>query len=268
MTGPDQPPILDYLPQAYRTGGGVLAGFLAPVQAMFDQLGTAVSGLPDLFDPATTPPPQLPYRGADPDDFLGYLASWLAIGLRADKPVDWNRGYLRRAIELAAERGTFAGVDGLLRAWLRGDLLDPPGRELLVLTDLAAPVNGVDTPFQLGVQSLLGVQTVLGPAPPRFFVADLVVDPAVPDLRSPAGLDALARSARALLDAEKPAGSYYQLRVRGRTMQLAPADPAAWRPGESYAQLPDPAADPPVAGTSLLCDGPWVYGGSPTPYDF
>jgi hypothetical protein len=116
------------------------------------------------------------------------------------------------------------------------------------------------------VQSLLGVQTVLGEGPPHFFVADLVVDPAVPDLHDPVGLDALQRSARALLDAEKPAQTYYELRLRGRTMQLAPADPAAARPGEIYAQLEDRLATPPVTGTALLWDDPWVYGGSPAPF--
>jgi phage tail-like protein len=270
---PDQPAILGYLPEAYRTGGGVLADFLGPVQAMYDQLGAAIGGLPGLFDPATTPPPQLPYPGADPAAFLAYLAGWLAIPLRPDKPVDWTRTYLARAIELAAERGTYPGVAALLRAWLRGELLAPAegmpaGRAPLVLTDLAAPVNGVDSPFQLGVQSLLGVHTVLAPAPRGFFVADLVADPAVPDLHTPTGVDAMVRSATALLDAEKPANSYYQLRLRGRTMQLAPADPAAARPGECYAQLPDPAADPPVPGSTLLWDGPWVSGGAPTSYDF
>lgn len=269
MTDPTQPWIVDHLPEAYRSSGGVLADFLAPIGAVLDELRTAVAGsgdgtggLPDLFDPATTPPAQLRYRDGDPFAFLDYLAGWLAIPLRPDKPAQWNRAYLRRAIELAAARGTFAGVDGLLRAWLHGDLLEPPGRELLVLTDLAAPINGVDGPFQLGVQSLLGVQTVLGEAPAHFFVADLVVDPTVRDLHDPVGLDALQRSARALLDAEKPAGTYYQLRLRGRTMQLAPADPADARPGEIYAQL----EGPPVTGTALLWDDPWVYGGSPDPF--
>lgn len=278
MTGPTpappQPPrIIEYLPETYRGSGGPLGDFLAPIEAMFDELRAAVTGagdgtggLPDLFDPAATPPAQLPYRGGDPFAFLDYLAGWLAIPLRPEKPVDWNRRYLRRAIELAAARGTVPGVEGLLRAWLQGDLLEPPGRELLVLTDLAAPLNGVDAPFQLGVQSLLGVQTVLDEAPPHLFVADLVVDPTVPDLHNPVGLDALQQSARALLDAEKPADSYYQLRLRGRTMQLAPADLAAARPGEIYAQLEDRSATPPVSGTALLWDDPWVYGGSPAPF--
>jgi hypothetical protein len=49
-------------------------------------------------------------------------------------------------------------------------------------------------------------------------------------------------------------------------MQLAPADPATVRPGEVYAQLEDRLATPPVTGTALLWDDPWVYGGSPAPF--
>jgi phage tail-like protein len=265
--GAPEPWILRYLPEAYR-GDDLLAAFLGPVQAVFDELrasvtgpGDGTGGLPDLFDPATTPPAQLRHHGGDDFAFLDYLASWRAIPLRPEKPVEWNRRYLARAIALAGVRGTLAGVDGLLRAWLDGDLLDPPGRELLVITDLASPVNGVDSPFQLGVQSLLGVHTVLGEPSAHFFVADLVIAPDVRDLRDPVGLDALQRAARTLLDAEKPAYTYYELRVRGRPMQLAPADPAEHRPGEIYAQLEDRAADPPVSGTALLWDEPGVFAG-------
>ena len=272
--GPARRSIVEYLPEVYRTGGGVLEPFLAPIQQMFDELNAVVSGapdgtggLPDLFAPGTTPPPQLGHPGGEPFAFLAYLAGWLAIPLRPEKPVDWNRRYLSRAIELAAVRGTLPGVDGLLRAWLAGDLLEVAGpRPLLLVTDLSSPTNGVDTVFQLDAHSVLGVETVLGEGPGHFFVADLVVDPTVRDLRGPVGLDALQRSARALLDAEKPADTYYELRVRGRTMQLAPADPGDARPDETYAQLEDPLAQPPVTGTTLPWDQPWVFGGSPSPF--
>jgi phage tail-like protein len=285
VTPPTRRPIVDYLPEAYRAGGGVLAAFLAPVQEMFDELDRAVAGtdgtggLPDLVDPAATPPGELAHRGASPLAFLDYLASWLAIGLRPEKPVEWNRRYLARAIELAAVRGTLPGVDGLLRAWLAGDLAPDVARELVpgptggsgarpapLVTDLLPAANGVDTVFQLD-GSRLGVDTVLGLGPPQFFVADIVVDPAVRDLHDPVGLDALQRSARALLDAEKPAATYYELRVRGRTMQLAPADPSAARPGEMYAQFEDAGADPPVVGTTLLWDSPWVFASSSSTVD-
>ena len=55
---------------------------------------------------------------------------------------------------------------------------------------------------------------------------------------------------RLLLDAEKPAYTYYQLRVRAHTMQLAPLRRCDERKEEIYAQ---------VGETTLLWDEPWVF---------
>ena len=273
----------DYLPEVLRTGGGARAGqaagaaadfldrFLAAFEDVFEALQREIEGLPDgtgglpdLFDPELTPPPQFPHRQGDAFDFLRYLASWVGLVLRAEKPVDWNRTYLRRALALASRRGTLAGLDELLRAWLRDDLLeaDPP---LLVLTDLTRAHNAVDTAFQLD-DAVLGVQTLLGEGPPFFFVVDLVIDPSARVLRHPIGLDVLQRATRTLLDAEKPAYTYYDLRIRGHTMQLAPPSGTAGRPGEIYAQLEDADPSRPLLGTTMLWgDEPWTFGAGDAP---
>jgi hypothetical protein len=228
-------------------------------------------GIPDLFSPNTTPPPQFKHR-PKPDfnfvnffDFLNhfaylnYLASWIALPLRAEKSADWNRRFFNAAIPLYAQRGTLPGMDALLRAWLKDDLLetDPP---LLILTDLTRTCNDADAVFQLAPEddrdrkpgetyAQLGLTTSLGEGPPFFFIADLVTDPTVKALRNPAGLDLFVRAARFLLDAEKPAHTYYQLRVRARTMQLAPPRGQEVK-GEIYAQ---------VGATTLLWDEPCVF---------
>jgi phage tail-like protein len=269
----------DYLPEVFRTGGGAHAGqaageaadfldrFLAAFEELFEELQQEVEGLPDgtgglpdLFDPDLTPPPQFPHGQGGSFDYLGYLASWVGLALRSEKPDDWNRAYFRRALELSAERSTPGGLERLLRAWLRGDLLEtnPPQ---LVLTDLTRASNAVDSIFQLDpdVPPVLGVQTVLGEGPPCFFVVDLVTDPVVRELRNPIGLDVLQRATRSLLDAEKPANSYYQLRIRASTMQLAPADEADAQPDELYAQLEDLTGEQPLLGTTLLWDEPLVF---------
>jgi hypothetical protein len=121
--------------------------------------------------------------------------------------------------------------------------------------------NEVDTVFQLApekkedakpgeIYAQLSVNTVLGEGPPFFFIADLITDPTVRELRNPVGLDAFQRAARFLLDAEKPAHTYYQLRVRAHTLQLTPERDADKEPGEIYAQ---------VGETTLLWDEPWVF---------
>ncbi|HEX6673742.1 MAG TPA: hypothetical protein VF486_01770 [Actinomycetes bacterium] len=271
----------DYLPEVFRTGGGARAGqaaggaadfldrFLAAFEILFEELQREVEGLPDgtgglpdLVDPDLTPPAQFPHRQGDAFDFLRYLAGWVGLVLRPEKPVDWNRRYFRRALGLSDRRGTLGGLDALLRVWLDGDLLEtePP---LLLLTDLTRTRNDVDAVFQLDPAEppVLGVDTVLGEGPPFFFVVDLPADPTVRELRNPIGLDVLQRATRTLLDAEKPASSYYQLRVRATTMQLKPADPAEERAGEIYAQLEDLTGDPPLLGTALLWEEPAVFDG-------
>ncbi len=280
----------DYLPAVITTGGlartGTAAGdqaaafleqFLAPFEALFEELQGAIEGtpasagtvpiaggIPDIFAPALTPPAELTHRGGDPFGFLSYLASWIGLALRPERSADWNRQFISQAIQLELLRGTSAGLDALLRAWLSGDLkvTDPP---MLVLTDLTRAYNQVDTTFQLDVNAVLGVQTALGEGPPFFFVVDLVADTSVRELRNPVGLDVLQRATRTLLAAEKPANTYYQLRIRTATMQLAPADPADAQPGEIYAQLEDAAGPPPLLGTTLLWDEPWVFNSDAQP---
>jgi hypothetical protein len=103
--------------------------------------------------------------------------------------------------------------------------------------------------FQLGVTATLGLDTLLGSGPPFAFVVDLVVDPQRSDLRTPAGLEAVQRAARAVLDAEKPAHTYYQLAVRAGTMQFAP-------PGQTDI---DGSPGAQIGVTTLLWQEPWVF---------
>lgn len=210
-----------------------------------DVLNIHPGGIPDLFNPDTILPPQFEHSPQSELDYLEYLADWIALPLRAEKSAEWNRRFFQTAITLYPLRSTLPGMQELLRAWLKGDLLetDPP---LLVLTDLTRSHTEVDTVFQLGETATLGVNTVLGEGPPFFFIADLVTDPNVGELHSPVGIDIFQRAARSLLDTEKPAYTYYQLRVRAHTMQLAPPNDL----GEAYAQ---------VGVTTMLWEEPLIY---------
>lgn len=244
-------------------------------------------GIPELFNPDTTPPAEFTHRPLPDFAYLNYLASWLALPLRAEKSVAFNRAFFDAAVPLYIQHSTLPGTDALLRAWLKGDLLEvnPP---LLVLTDLGRTYNDIKAIFQLApdgmtladallarpreVYAQLGVNTglgegelepgvvpSLGEGAPFFFIADLITDPSVRDMRNPFGLDVFQRAARLLLDLEKPAHTYYQLRVRATTMQLAPALAADEKPGEVYAQLDDPNPSNPLRGTAMLFEEPLVF---------
>lgn len=233
--------------------------FLQAFETLFEQLEAEIEGtpdltsggIPDLFSPNTTPPPQFanrPQPGPGDIDFLDYLASWLALPLRTEKSIDWNRQFFNTAIPLYSERSTLPGIDGMLRAWLKDDLLETTPATLVV-ADLGSTQTDADTVFQLGVTATMGVDTVLGEGPPFLFVVDLIADPTVTVLHTPAGLDVMQRAACFMLDSEKPAHTYYELRVRASTMQLAPPNQTTID-GKPGAQ---------IGATTLLWQHPWVY---------
>ena len=233
-----------------------LRGFLQAFETLFEQLESEIEGatnlasggIADLFSPDTTPPLQFARAGSGATDFLSYLASWLALPLRPEKSTDWNRKFFDAAIPLYSQRSTLPGLDGMLRAWLQGELLETHPA-LMDVTDLRPAHTDAASVFQLGVTATMGVDTVLGEGPPFLFIADLLADPQVSALRTPAGLDVMQRAARFMIDAEKPAHTYYQLRLRGSTMQLAPPN-ATTIDGLPAAQ---------IGATTLLWRDPWIY---------
>lgn len=234
------------------------ASFVAALQTG-DILSVYPGGIPDLFNPDTTPPPQFTHRPQPDFDYLNYLASWIALPLRAEKSESFNRAFFDAAIPLYTQRSTLPGMDALLREWLKGDLLETDPL-LLVLTDLTRTYNDVDTIFQLAperdedrksseIYAQIGLNAVLGEGPPFFFIADLIANPKVLELRNPLGLDVFERAARFLLDAEKPAFTYYQLRVRTHTMQLP-------EPGQTTI---DGRPGAQIGETTLLWEEPQVF---------
>jgi hypothetical protein len=232
-------------------------------------------GVPDLFNPDLTPPPQFArrlrlddYQAELDSTFLNFLASWIGLPLRDElipragetdlngqlrinetayerRKARWNRHLMRTAVGIYPRRGTRSGVEGMLRAWLKDDLVE----ERVIVTDLLRTHTDIDAVFQLGVRATLGVDTVLGEGSPFFFIVDLTPDPTVRGLRNPAGIDVFLREARYILETETPAHTYYELRVRVSTMQLAPPI-GSERPGEIYAQLGE---------TTQFWDKPAVY---------
>jgi hypothetical protein len=260
--------VIDHLPGFYREidPDGVLAGLLAAFDELLDGLlaeihgRDGVGGICDLWDPATTPPPQFPDDGQRSDDlaFLALIAGWLDLPLRPPPAHDaaWNRAFLQAVLPVLDRRGTLHGLDTLLRAWLAGQVVD--GLPLLI-TDLASRANAAPSAIQLDVTATLAVDTVLGDGPAGYFVVDVVLDPANPALRRPNTIDACQRAVRQLLDSERPAHTTYQLRLRGTTLQLAPQDKHDQQDGEVYARLEGPSGEEGAPGTALLWSEPWTY---------
>jgi len=231
----------DYLPEVFRAdevdGVSFLSQFLKAFQDRFEELEAEIEGppnltsggIPDLFDPNTTPPPQFAHLPQPKFDYLEYLASWIGLPLRTDvarragetetqyetRRLQHNRAFFNQAIPLYAKRGTLAGLEAMLRAWLQDELAE------LLLTDLTRINNDIDTIFQLApenavdkvpgeVYAQVGLNTVLGEGPPFFFIVDLTINPSLPATER----DLIEQAVRFLLDAEKPSYTYYELRLR------------------------------------------------------
>lgn len=154
--------------------------------------GAQLAGIQRYFEPG----PDLLDLQRAPKDFLPWLASWVALSLRDD----WNETERRRLISqivpLYQQRGTRQGLKGILQTYLA---LTDPERDITI--------QEYFNPLQVGDVSTVGVDTSIGGIP-HYFSVHVV-------LRSP---DAdkvwmVCRSLPEIIDAWKPAHTYYDLAV-------------------------------------------------------
>jgi phage tail-like protein len=129
-----------------------------------------VGGLSAYFDPQTTP-----------EEFLPWLAGWVALSLRADWDAATKRAFIQEIVPLYHQRGTPAGLRRMLEIYTREAV-------------------EVDDAFD---------------DPPHFFQVKLTLSEADPDR-----LAAKQEIARAIVDQEKPAHTFYALKVAVPTMRL------------------------------------------------
>ena len=168
---------LDHLPAVYHQDP-FLGRFLLAFETILTGPGTAgqpgieetIGRLPEHFDPETTP-----------DEFLPWLAGWVALALRADWDATTKRGFVREIAPLYRLRGTRAGLERMLEIYTR---------EAVTVDD-----------------------TVVDP--PHFFQVQLTLSDA-----DPHRLRRKQEIARAIIDQEKPAHTFYALRVAVPTMRL------------------------------------------------
>jgi phage tail-like protein len=169
-----------------------------------------LTGLPDP-DPPNLPavPPGLEHildtietyfdPSSAPDDFLPWLAGWVATSLREDWDTATRRSFIAHIVPLYRRRGTARALQASLQIYLNptGDPLRDAGVEVL-----EAPRPGDPT--------------YPTPYPPRYFqVRFTVVE------RNPAILTRRAAIATEIIDREKPAHTYYGLFIGSASLQIA-----------------------------------------------
>jgi phage tail-like protein len=219
---------LDYLPAIFaEDGDGDGPTFLARFLLGFERV---LTGLGDVDDPGLEEKlegiqselgrPGLagseryfePGPGADvedgfraPAEFLDWLGTWVALAFRGDLGDAKQRESLQRelianAVWLYSLRGTKEGLEQLLGIYTR----------------MGVTVEELEARWQLGAaNSTLGVDTYLDGGAPHFFRV-VVRFPA----SDPRGRARLTELAQAIVDAEKPAHTHYDLEILMNTMLL------------------------------------------------
>jgi phage tail-like protein len=214
---------LDDLPALYRTPArGGRPDFLSRFLLAFEQILTGVGdpsrpGLEEMLDGIKDasgktllagahrffePGPGLPEAERAPLEFLDWLGNWVALTLRGDWTEGEQRRILAEIVPSYRQRGTREGVRRILSAFTGLSIESISIAELL-------------SPLQIGVSATVGTDTVVGGSLPHYFVVDALVPASdVADLFRKRSI------LRAILDLEKPAHTFYDLRIQVPTMQV------------------------------------------------
>ncbi len=232
---PEESKYLKYLPSVYREDGdGVQEGFMGRFLQAFEEMlegagsgsdpagvHTLVEDIANYFDPDFAPA-----------QFIDWLAGWVALELQ--QTADWmeddygettavvdqvqpfaaardtrNRNLIKNAASLYQKRGTRNGMQELLAIYAKLAPGTPP-------EDIEKFVRIIEATnlFQIGVTTIIGTQTSIGERP-HYFQVEIVIP--APD---PVALTNYKRSVANVIDAEKPAHTYYDLIVTVPTMQV------------------------------------------------
>lgn len=210
---------LDYLPAVYQQDATVeQPNFLGRFLLTFEQILTGLGevnepGLEEvldgLIDPVSgtlrmaglhryfEPGPGLADTARAPTEFLEWLASWVALTLRADLDEATQRKLIANAVHLYSLHGTKRGLE----------------ETLSIYTPLTVTINELNTPFQLGVHATIGTDTILDGGAPHFFrvllrLPTLDLEPKYKELVT------------AIIELEKPAHTYYALDVDTPSLQI------------------------------------------------
>jgi phage tail-like protein len=193
MTGEklNQSDYVQYLPAALQADP-----FLGQFLLAFEQILTGLP--PKLLSADTTKAPPGLEKLIDqihtyfdptltPVEFLPWLANWVALSLREDWSENVKRNFIRQIVPLYRLRGTKDGLTAMLRLYLENE------REKVDIYEFDPPAHYFQVELELASQDL----------------------------------DAYRRKekiARAIIDREKPAHTFYALQIRMPTMRLISAE--------------------------------------------
>ncbi len=216
MSTSTQSRYIRYLPGIYQDAGDTLTKFLIPFEEQFSALEALLATVDNYMAPGLTPT----------DEFLPWLAGWVALTLDEEWPETARRRLLCEAVELYRWRGTAQGLRRYLELYtkLPQDQIEirearwPGGMQIGV----ASKIGG----FQRGAACPGEIRQVRRRDPPLYrdyYVVDTVAPPGHP--RVPAGRRMFVYFDAAQVVRVDAGGSAVQVWQRGK------AQPATYAPG-------------------------------------
>ena len=134
-----------------------------------------------------------------PAEFVDWLASWVGLALKEDWTEKKRREVIAKIVPIYRMRGTRRGLEEYLRIYVDGDVT----------------INDDPTPFQIGVNSKIGVNTVIGGLPPHFFVVDIILAQV-----EPKSMQRKLKTVETIIEMEKPAHTRYRIRIKVPSMRV------------------------------------------------
>ncbi|HVE87052.1 MAG TPA: phage tail protein I [Myxococcales bacterium] len=200
--------LLGYLPGVFQEGrqgkeptfvGRFLLGFEKLLLGLGDPaepgLEEVIAKLYRYFEPGEN----LPEGERVPAELLPWLAGWLALTLREDWDDQRKRNLIANASRLYRLRGTAKGMTEFVS----------------IYTVLGVTIEELNTPFQIGVHSTIGLDSYLSGGGPFFFRVRVLLPTA-----DPAELKRQTEAARAIVEMQKPAHTFYELVVDTPRFQI------------------------------------------------
>jgi len=180
---------LQYLPVPLQQGDLQENGFLGRFLLAFECLLTGLEGRtePEGIEQKLDRIHTWFEPGKAPEDFLPWLASWVAVSLRDEWPLEAKRKFIQRAVSLHRIRGTPQGLKAMLDTFLEH-----------------LPEVGAVQVFEREA------------FPAHFFLVSLTLRD-----RTPARLNALEQLVHLLIEEQKPAHTFYGLEIKFPTMQIS-----------------------------------------------
>lgn len=186
--------LIRFLPGIFQRDDSahVLKGLLWVIQHLLESVNLKIDNIHDYFDPYEAP-----------EEFLPWLASWVAFTLDENWPEEKKRQLIKRAVDFYRLRGTPRGLQLYLKLFT--------GHEPDIIEN-QWPFKG----FQIGVNSTIGVDSVI--LPPvnlaHCFIVDFPLSPS--EVK-----DEMIIKIHDIIRAQKPAHTTYFLRFSGERRLLS-----------------------------------------------